>query len=338
MKDRINKAISKFETKNLLSIREYRTFDEDKTEDKKKLDNYIAESVFYDRINNWLKICNDSESIDEFLRLLSNYNYFTRERFEDGFEELAKRVIKRTRIDFDRIMIVTVSSKSNCVSGGDKIRAAIEVFAKGKMNKDKNIYLSHQKIKDDENVELVVFFDDVIGSGKTIYGAVEQFYFYNRWLDKKKVYICCLCGRDDKFKDKTKQLRHIGLDVQYLLLYPLKKCYASNPLTGNEALIRSYEQRINSTENRLANDSEGDCTMGFGECKLLVSFFYETPNDTLSIFWRKTKISPNPVFMRMPRDKRDLTWFKNRQNELRNMSYRYFRAAKKREMRSRKYE
>lgn len=335
-KEKINKAISAFEKKNSLSIKEYRTRSEEKTEEKKKLNNYIAESVFFDRISKWLEICDDSESIDEFLRLLSNYDYIEREKFEYGFEELTNQVIKETGIDFDKMLIVTVSSKHNCVSGGEKIRSAIDLLAKGIMKKDKIIYFDHERIKNDRKIDLVVFFDDVIGSGTTIYGAVEHFYYHNRWLKKKKIYICCLCGRNDKFKNKIRALKQLGLDVHGVLLYPLIQCYGSDLQTGNEELIYSYEERINSKENRLDDDAEDDCTMGFQKCKLLVSFFYETPNDTLSIFWRKTKISPEPVFMRMPRDKRDLSWFKSRKKELRNMAYRHFRAVKKRELRQEK--
>ena len=62
---------------------------------------------------------------------------------------------------------------------------------------------------------------------------------------------------------------------------------------------RKIEKIIEKYEKEIGIEGEKDFTMGFGKCKILLSFFYNTPNNTLCSFWKRTDKNIPPF----PRDK-----------------------------------
>lgn len=86
-----------------------------------------------------------------------------------------------------------------------------------------------------------------------------------------------------------------------------------------EDLIRKYEDRIS------AYDNEGqwtDFAMGFRQCKLLLAFHYETPNNTLCSFWKATDRN-SPVFERSGYSRPSIDTLKKQKSHLVENAYLY---------------
>ena len=60
-------------------------------------------------------------------------------------------------------------------------------------------------------------------------------------------------------------------------------------------ITRKYDRLI--YENKYADDKEQDCIRGYDNSQLLLSFCYNTPNNTIAAFWRPSTISI-PLFKR----------------------------------------
>ena len=324
----IRKAIEQFETYNNLSISQYcHPSDVTSLSDSRDQDPYLAD--FYNRIINWLQICCDIDAEREFLRLLSQFNYLPSRHYRNGFSILINKILENEKKELSQILFITEAAENNCKSGGDEVRSAVGLHSRGILGNDAIRAYSKDRIPFDERIQVVVFIDDITGSGKTIYRMVNSCVEKKPWLRDKRICIACLCGRQQKIKEKTKSLRKLGLDVEGYIGIPLHKCYGnSSEDNSRKTITEKYEKCINSPENWLANDTEKECFMGFEQNQLLVSFYYNTPNNTLSVFWRKTRVSPNPLFMRFPKPRPNLSWFAKRKKSFVRFAHSAFRIFK----------
>lgn len=62
---------------------------------------------------------------------------------------------------------------------------------------------------------------------------------------------------------------------------------------------RQIEKVIEKYEEEIGIEGEKNFVMGFGQCKILLSFYYNTPNNTICSFWKYTDKNIPPF----PRDK-----------------------------------
>ena len=105
-KQEIKKSIRNFEKHNKIRLRKYCTHEEmdrlvskkkddeemDHLPSKKIADERIAKSEFYKKVTAWNDICQDDESSREFLKLLSEFNYFTRAKYEACIYKLVSQI------------------------------------------------------------------------------------------------------------------------------------------------------------------------------------------------------------------------------------------------------
>ena len=102
-KSTIDKAINEFERHNDLKISDYELSSPTKRI-RPYRDSHIAEEVFYDYIEEWLKACNDDSLRRELLRLLGQYNYFTFERYTDDFFKLITSILDKECLDISQVL------------------------------------------------------------------------------------------------------------------------------------------------------------------------------------------------------------------------------------------
>ena len=110
-------------------------------------------------------------------------------------------------------------------------------------------------------------------------------------------------ANEKKLNKKINQLRkNEGIIIDDLCVYEkTDKCFGTNSVFDKitcekyKKIVEVYEKIIE--DNKLDDDKEINSIMGFNNGQLLVSFHYNTPNNTLSSFWRPSKISI-PLFIR----------------------------------------
>ena len=270
-------------------------------------DNYIGKDLFEEHVNNWLEFF-DEEDKDVFLELLKHYRYFTRSQFRKIMNEFRRVIIEKLSLEIeqDNVLVITFPSKRGVASGGDVIRAIFEEVSIGKFKK-------HQIISDTDKVDIkildeikyIFFVDDLVGSGTTMYGNIRGTY-EKLQLNLKpdiKLFIITIYANEERIKKKIKELEekeNILIDSLYIH-EGAQKCFEMEQLGDRNkreeyrAVVEKYEQLIE--KNKLDGDEEKDSILGFQKGQLLVSFHYNTPNNTLSTFWRPSTISV-PLFIR----------------------------------------
>ncbi len=301
----IDEAIDEFEKYNRLHINEYVSDSLDIDDDRKR-DNYIGKDVFKTRILEWLQSFGE-EDRKVFLELLKKYRYYTENKLRKVFINWVKYIKDNycNEQDMQSVFFVTFPSKNGIQSGGDSIRSLFEISTIGMIKKD-NFIADTQKNKERivNEGKVVVFFDDVVGTGTTMYGNIVRVYNeleMNKYPEKKLV-VALVCANEKVVNDKIKDLNKRGIGMDVLIYEKMEKCFRNdgdgifekNLAEEYREIVRKYEEEIQKNN---IDGSDKNFILGFGKCEFLLSFFYNTPNNTLSNFWRPSKVSV-PLFIR----------------------------------------
>lgn len=321
MDKNIEKTLKEFSKRNEIELDLYNSV---RKADTIYTDKYIGKDVFLDNLMEWLMICKKNEDRDTFLELLSHYNYFTKERYELAIHNILEK-IKKEGIEIENTLFVTFPSRRGTSSGGDFIRShlVIDIMYGGyKEHIIADVEKATESIKKEiENIEAIVFIDDIIGSGMTCFGNIYDFWERFKFDKSYRIFIAAICANEKKVKAKIKQLKrktNMG-DINYIIIHKTKKALSEEKIVGDEEKHRIcyYEKLIDSNS---ISDTDLDCVMGFKKGEQLVSFYYNTPNNTLSIFWKPSKISI-PLFMRSSHRRLSIDECKKNKDKMKKNAY-----------------
>jgi len=316
----IEEAKKKFGKNNGIRLNKYVSKSENNKNDC-NIDAYIGKDVFTKNIKKWLSFFEGDEYV--FLKLLKKYKYYTENEIKAYMEKFFDKVCENfpTEVADKDIFFLTFPSKNGVKSGGDDLRTFMLLTIKSRYVKDR-IVADYQKCKNEiiENAKIIFFIDDVVGTGQTLYRNIKNFFDEIEMHEREKyrVYLAVIYGRAKKIEEKIKDLEKLGICAELFYIdKDIKKCFAGNYIFKEKEVnkyittVKKYEELIEN--NRVPEDSEPVCIMGYKENQYLVSMCYNTPNNTLSTFWRPSKDS-FPLFMR--------TSYTNVRPTIKNMSNR----------------
>lgn len=293
----IEDAVKAFEHFNRINIQNY-VSDAAETDGCYFRDNYIGRDVFQEHIEEWLEFFEEKDQ-NIFLKLLSNYRYYTENELRKVLRQIVCDV--KRECDLDYTYFVTFPSKEGVKSGGDDLRSLLQVVNLGEIKKDHIISDTDKNVKEIvENAKGIVFLDDVVGSGRTLYRNVESCI---KKLELQshpniKLFVAVLYGRRKKIERKVKGLQKLGVCFEKTIVTEEGgKCFDEEHLFSDgdkvKQIVETYE-----TEIEMASEPDGKSyVLGFEKNQFLVSFRYNTPNNTLCNFWRPSAIS-TPLFIR----------------------------------------
>ena len=153
-----------------------------------------------------------------------------------------------------------------------------------------------------DKYKYIIFIDDIIGTGFTTYTNIRMTYerFNSIDWESKKIMLACLYARKQSINKVKKWCKkELNLEIQrefYNKLYRCFEagyCFLGEEMTAAKELITRYEKLVN--ENPKIEEKE--YFLGFRESKALISFYYETPNNTLCSFWKYSQYG-RPIFPR----------------------------------------
>ncbi len=297
-KNTLIESISKFEELNKIKLNNYMSSNSSEESDK-HIDNYIGEDIFQDRVYDWLELFEEKDR-PILLKLLENYRYFTENRIKRELYRIIKEIINDS--DPNDVYIITFPSKKGVASGGDNLRSALICSLLGEFKKENIIHDTEKNIdKVINNAKKIIFLDDIVGSGTTLYGNVKEC-VKNFQLDKNrhiKLHVVIIYGRKDKIEKKIRDLKKIGIDIDYRLIVIGEKCFdkanifSQQESQKNKEIVKTYEKII----EEYGDKEDKGYVLGFQENQFLVSLYYGTPNNTLSNFWKPSEMSV-PLFIR----------------------------------------
>lgn len=262
-----------------------------------------------ERVNNFeLKVTEwlgqiEEKDIKYFIQLLTLFRYYDRIKIRQCFIKLFCTFAHKAN-NFNTIYM-PITSKNGIINGATEL---INIFqranhiSKEVMPIQPNDYYANRNLN---NVENIVFIDDIIGSGTTVKYFFEHLIKnYPKLIKKKKIFILSLVAtqkgidRICKFCDEKK------IDVNFIFNYKLEKAFVPNNVFKDEKLANEAKKVIRKYEKRVATDPI--YILGYKKSELLVSFYYNTPNNTLCTFWCTNKNANWNALLK--RDENDKTY------------------------------
>ena len=249
------------------------------------------------RVEQWLTAIRPGDQ-DAFLTLLSEYRYLSRPQCQARYQQIVSMLHSRLsdlQLDLSAVLFVTVEAGGACASGGDNVRSDLRCGAFRVLTKGQIIAVQSKLTEEDiAPYQAVLFLDDVIGSGKTMWRSICRLRTdFPDWFCRQRVFCASIAPRSRGVTHINKNCKKAGISVAWLY---------------DDAWVQSPAFAINSEEYRHLEDYEkliGTCLtesdksffMGFEKNRLILSFYYNTPNNTLSTFWR-AGVDMEPPFYR----------------------------------------
>lgn len=238
------------------------------------------------QVDRWLQ-CVEEADRDAFLTLLSRYQYLSRVtcqlRYGQILNELADRLLE-WGISLAETMFVTVEAGGAEASGSNNVSADLRFRNLGLISKTQVIVSQSQLLEEElQRYRAVLFLDDVIGSGMTMWRSIWQLRTrFPEWLDRQRVFCAGIAPRQRGVDRINRSCRKHGISLTWLYRPEWVQRAAFAVDSPEYRHLELYERLI----GEYMTDSKKSFFMGFQKNRLLLSFYYNTPNNTLSTFWR----------------------------------------------------
>ncbi|CAM4127985.1 MULTISPECIES: phosphoribosyltransferase-like protein [Bacillus cereus group] len=238
-----------------------------------------------------------------FLNLVRHYNYYSRERLEQIIVDFYNIIVNELKLDEE----FTIYSRIEDDSKIDSSNFFLEEFKI--LNNISNHFsydIEKLGIRNFENIHNVIFIDDIIGSGKT----VESFFEKNkRKLLKVNCFIFCVEMLEEGKSHLEDFFKKNNFNCEIICHNLHRKAFSENHIfcedcKENETLLRDFERGLWGKKSKNI--------LGFENSQAILSFFRNTPNNTLSSFWFENE-QWKGLF---PRDDRKPAFKKSRKNSV----------------------
>lgn len=233
-----------------------------------------------------------------FLKLLSRYCYLSKVQCQLRYGQVLSTLqeqLNELQISMEEVLFVTIEAGGAYASGGDNVRADLRYRNLGVIKK-RQIVAAQSKLseKDLDSYRSVLFLDDVLGSGMTMWNAIQQLRTrFPEWFDKQKIFCSSIAPRQRGIKHINKNCKKYGISLSWIYEAEWIQKPAFERSSQDYHQLEKYERCI----GELLTEPGKSFFMGFAKNRLLLSFYYNTPNNTLSTFWRKG-VDVEPPFCR----------------------------------------
>lgn len=287
--DLFDKALNDFISKNKIE-----DFNEPYIKDfEQKLSEFIGQK----------KLCEHVEIRELLLELISEYKYYSKKNVEEIFVGFYNQITETIKLDERYTIYTHIPSEKDLSRGNSSLfflnkffdvnyiesKRNIDItslYLQGLNDKTKNPYCTPKSYRKITHIDNVICLDDFSGSGKTI----KEFLKKSAELIKDKKVIIFLIHITDIAKNVINQAfaRYGYTDFQLLYYHKSDNIFSSHSKYAlKKELIRVFEQ------DQLASEFP----LGFNGSSSLVTFFRNSPNNTLSSYWWQSE-EWHPLFPR----------------------------------------
>lgn len=241
-------------------------------------------SDFAERSERWLSCVNNDSEKKIFLELLSNFNYYSQIKMSAKLRFLYQKIQEKVE-NYEYTMYLPLPSERGRINNSYEV---LSLFRRSnKINKDLCIPELERVITSKwfPNIKNIIFIDDAIGTGKTTEKSVA--YVKKRFskIFDKKVYLAVIEANQAGEIYLGKSI----LDIEVICLDVRPKAFSEgyifSDLELNRAknIVAQYELLVNN------DNIDSDYYFGYEDSQALLAFYYDTPNNTLSTFWKQDR-------------------------------------------------
>jgi len=244
-----------------------------------------------EKILTWLTpVSGNRELVLTYLELLSYFDYYTNEKINKALHGLYDKLKEESDNKISGILYHYIEENNGRLNSSLQLLMTFKI--QNRISKN-NIITNFDRVEGKwGNIKYIAIIEDIIGTGKTI---IDKFLKKNleRFKEKTIFILCIAIMREAKIKIETFSISN-NLNVKILSYKEYNKAFEENYIFHND----NAEKREIVKENEiLIWGRQNEYILGFKETESLISFFHNTPNNTLSSFW-KEKEKWQPLFIR----------------------------------------
>lgn len=232
--------------------------------------------VFAKRIDAWLKqFQNDEKPL--MLNLLKHFKYYS----ERSLKQKVVELFGKFKESFEDEFILAPLQKEYGVGYSDFFFSVFWMNNNLKDCSEKNIFA----IADNDRIieiPALVFVDDYSGSGKSFMNFHKKLLKKNERLKNKKIFFLTIASSSIAIETISEYATENGYDIIFITLEKQVRAFLDNYLykkIESEIKRRQYEEICKKHSILDMN------IFGFDQIEALISFEYNTPNNTLGILW-----------------------------------------------------
>lgn len=238
----------------------------------------------FDHFDDWTRDLDENE-IELLSMLMSRFNYYSYQSVKAVIKELFDNTIQRFQLSTDDTVVSVVRKKNATIS------SSIEYWtiSSKESGLSREVFIDNLDCLNDaewNNIKKVLFVDDCSGTGKQFIDFMQR-QNRDRSFSGKRVIFIVVEIMEDAEKRIKEEMSKMGIDIEVMY-------YVSSP----KALIKMTKDEKNTffalSKKREINKRY---ICGYGDAEALFSFYNNTPNDTLGLFWCETK-SNKAIFPR----------------------------------------
>ncbi|MGN1166644.1 MAG: hypothetical protein ACI4S2_09510 [Lachnospiraceae bacterium] len=233
---------------------------------------------FAERIDKWLWAFPEDEH-PFLLELLMQFYYYSEERIKEKVVQLYDAFIKEYQGDVNTV-VYTKIIKEQGVACSDVL------FSNFWMQNDLMYSCSDNNIlgllETGQIPKELAVVDDYSGTGKSFIKTVDKMLHTNELVQDTNFYFLTLHITERAIRQINEYAKEVGINIKIVSLdfsdEAFKKNYIYNEIEA-ERKKRQYAQIC-------INQNIDKYVLGFEEVSSLVAFHYNTPNNTLGLFWQ----------------------------------------------------
>jgi len=264
-------------------------------------------SELRNKLESWLKGATETEAAI-LLELFAHSSYFSKRKVNNIFFNYYKKMKNKEYSIFTAIESQEIRQNSShtylnefaLVSGVSDYSIVPMFTGFGKEN------LAY--------IKQIVFIDDIVGTGKTV---TDYFETVKHLFTEKKIILWVICITECA-KEKIEQYaKDNDINIEICAYKVEEKAFEGGYIFDIEEAGQN-ELIISDLEKRLWKYKTDEYILGKDKSQCLLSFYNDTPNNTLSSFWF-CSASWKPIFSRKKKQKP--MWLKDKKRERTNRNY-----------------
>lgn len=233
---------------------------------------------FSSRIDTWLQQF-DEDDKPLMLKLLQHFYYYTEERLNYKARQLYGKFIEEYPTDSSKAIFVGIEKDV----GVGFSSFMFETFWIKNNLKDSAVPRFTEEVKTWGALpDVVAIVDDYSGSGSTFIKYLNKIIKVNPELNNTRYYFLTIHISKDALSNIAEYAKQQEIEVRCVYLHESDRAFNAG------YIYEAIEAEVNKTKygdlcKRIALSEEN--AFGFKQIEALVSFEYNTPNNTLGVFW-----------------------------------------------------
>ena len=232
---------------------------------------------FQNNIKNWTDtMSTDMKQI--VYELLNQFDYFSHERVNNIMVHLHEKVLRLGNITDENSVYSVLQSQRRTMNSS--FEYCLEYKRLNRISK----YIVYPNISEISNESLkyidnFIFIDDYCGSGKTFTDYIDS---VKHILSEKRIIYVIVYIMQDAINRINNYIEKTGIDIKICYYCKGNKAFDLSDLRVKKSIF------IKESKNKKIGNNY---IMGLWDTQSLTSFYNDTPNNTLGIFWYDTSFN-----------------------------------------------